>query len=1012
MFTKNLFLARFTFAVASVLLTTAPSFSSPYPSQGGSPPTKTIPTVSGLNSATVSIDSSGIAHITAQTDEAMAYALGYMQLMRFPVTTLYNLWVGTGKLSTLVPTSSARLTDYSSLLWEHETIAREQEVALYNNSPTFGAYLKAFVQGVNDARAWYYSHPEEIAKLVNNTTNISTLAANFRTGSPALSLKTLKHAFHPEMKVEVWHVLSLGLFTNRGNIDSIINASNAWIIGGGASATGKPMMLTDPHVPVNDILMRGYFVEARGATYRAAGWSIPGWPCVVLGHSDSVSWAATAIPHPPITLNTWSAPDLGGHISFDLGSLKIESKIVPYQYWDELRGEIVTTSLNDPLAFSLSWVEKERTALAGRRYPIVGADAGIVYFQQSSAMTTGLDNQGNYQNSGSLFEFFFDLGRSTHVGGGVGGVDEIFKKNLWVLGSGINFLVCDQAGGMEYVLLARVPIQGDLSNVASGSTYPWQGVMDGTQSGYRWKGFHPFQDLPRQISTTPSSRAVWIMNNASPDLLVQNLSQPTVDPHNDPAPPPSTEDNTQTLPQYPKYIWDGVTISTYRQVRAHDILRKPIQQNINKKWTVQEVERIASDQVDNWGKSMWPLFVKTATQMGGEHLAFVQTMNAWMAEDKLAHNHSDLFTASIYSRTTPYLTLLRGIYEKEIGLLIKSIQKGNVVAPPVLPAGKSPLALGADPLLYSEVDEDEFVAADVEHWTKSAAAVQHALEVVVSDYFFDPDAQPGVPNTRLSNWKLASPQMSEQLRGCPTPAPWSDFPDDWERGYIRWGHVNMLVLTPLFLAPPPADERLSSVLFDIYFPAAFSAWPAFPPYKAEVFPVGGTKDSLFVTFSGKYLATKFGLQGSQSPLFTLPIPTPPAPIPGLPDVPVYLSEGNGAPGYVRYDQGVKFVPLGNREQPIYFVPHSVGSRTMLLMMHTNNGPVPRYMAAVGPTEVTADISAFTTIATGTNTAVLLGKASDHWEPSQDFADLVWRNLRIQAGTQYANLILNYLAESR
>lgn len=68
--------------------------------------------------------------------------------------------------------------------------------------------------------------------------------------------------------------------------------SNAFLVGGGRSASGRPVLANDPHLQLG---LPGiwYLASVRGARYRAVGATLPGAPGVVLGHGPSVAWGLT-----------------------------------------------------------------------------------------------------------------------------------------------------------------------------------------------------------------------------------------------------------------------------------------------------------------------------------------------------------------------------------------------------------------------------------------------------------------------------------------------------------------------------------------------------------------------------------------------------------------------------------------------------------------------------------------------------------------------------------------------
>jgi len=70
-------------------------------------------------------------------------------------------------------------------------------------------------------------------------------------------------------------------------------ASNAWAIAPSRSATGRPLLAGDPHLPP-DIPVHWYLSHIATPEWRASGASFAGIPAFGLGHSEHCAWAVTA----------------------------------------------------------------------------------------------------------------------------------------------------------------------------------------------------------------------------------------------------------------------------------------------------------------------------------------------------------------------------------------------------------------------------------------------------------------------------------------------------------------------------------------------------------------------------------------------------------------------------------------------------------------------------------------------------------------------------------------------
>ena len=68
--------------------------------------------------------------------------------------------------------------------------------------------------------------------------------------------------------------------------------SNCWALDGSRTATGKPLLAGDPHLPVRNPSI-WYELALDAGDLHLIGFSIPGVPGVVIGHNDRVAWSFT-----------------------------------------------------------------------------------------------------------------------------------------------------------------------------------------------------------------------------------------------------------------------------------------------------------------------------------------------------------------------------------------------------------------------------------------------------------------------------------------------------------------------------------------------------------------------------------------------------------------------------------------------------------------------------------------------------------------------------------------------
>src|SRR5437870_11601131 len=71
-----------------------------------------------------------------------------------------------------------------------------------------------------------------------------------------------------------------------------IQASNNWVVSGKRTASGKPLLANDPHIPASTPGI-WYQTELTAPGLHVAGVTFPGAPGIVLGHNDYIAWGAT-----------------------------------------------------------------------------------------------------------------------------------------------------------------------------------------------------------------------------------------------------------------------------------------------------------------------------------------------------------------------------------------------------------------------------------------------------------------------------------------------------------------------------------------------------------------------------------------------------------------------------------------------------------------------------------------------------------------------------------------------
>jgi acyl-homoserine-lactone acylase len=245
--------------------------------------------------------------------------------------------------------------------------------------------------------------------------------------------------------------------------------SNAWAIAPSRSASGKAMLLANPHLPWSDLFL-WYEAHLNAPGMNAYGATLVGIPVLAIAFNDNLGWTHTVNTH-----DGWDAYKL----TLADGGYRFDGKVEPFQTQELslkvkqndsiLRSEklLVRRSIHGPIV-----AEKDREALALR--------------------VVGLDRPG-------VLEQWWDMARATNLA-----EFETALKRLQL--PMFTVMYADRFGHIMHLFNGQVPVrsQGDFKY--------WSGVIPGDTSATLWTKMHPYSDLPRVLD--PASG--WLQNANDP----------------------------------------------------------------------------------------------------------------------------------------------------------------------------------------------------------------------------------------------------------------------------------------------------------------------------------------------------------------------------------------------------------------------------------------------------------------------------------------------------------------
>jgi penicillin amidase len=244
--------------------------------------------------------------------------------------------------------------------------------------------------------------------------------------------------------------------------DAVAPGSNAWAVSGSHTVDGKPLLANDPHLSYG-IPPTWYLVHLKSPGLNVSGASLPGVPCVLVGHNEQIAWGITALESD----------------SLDLYLEKLDTKTGRYVFGDHveqarLETEFIPVRGARPLAVQ-TWVT--------RHGPVVVTNGGVSYSVRWTA------------NDGLTFPFW-DIDRARNWQ-----EFQAAAQALW--GPPLNFIYADRAGNIGYQAAGKVPIRHGF-----GGEVP----VDGASAKFEWDGYIPAGQMPS--SYNPPSGIVATANQS------------------------------------------------------------------------------------------------------------------------------------------------------------------------------------------------------------------------------------------------------------------------------------------------------------------------------------------------------------------------------------------------------------------------------------------------------------------------------------------------------------------
>ncbi len=400
------------------------------------------------SNVTVERDALGVPHIAAANVDDALFAQGF-------VTAQDRLWqmdmlrrVAAGRVSEVVGDRGLE-SDREARTFRLERIAERQAATL---PAADRSALAAYARGVNcfietnrtrlpleftllgyDPRPWRIED-----SLLVGLYMFRELTSTWRKDLQKAELL----AVGDRAKVEFLFPVRAGTEVQPG--------SNAWVLAGNRTASGRPLLSNDPHLAYS---LPGiwYMVHLRAPGLNVSGVALPGVPCVILGHNDRIAWGVTNMETDVQDLYQERLDPRSGQYVFQN---KIEKA--------ELEHETIPVKGAAPVEFA-QWVT--------RHGPVMVMGNRFLALRWTAAELPAAFPFLDLNRAGNWGEFSAALARYP--------------------GPPQNFLYGDVRGNIGYHAAGMLPIRRN-----------WDGdvPVDGASGNYEWDGYIPFEQLPHSYN--------------------------------------------------------------------------------------------------------------------------------------------------------------------------------------------------------------------------------------------------------------------------------------------------------------------------------------------------------------------------------------------------------------------------------------------------------------------------------------------------------------------------------
>lgn len=468
----------------------------------------------------ISEDAYGTPHIVAKTDRDAYFALGFKHASDRLWQLELQRRLAQGRLSEVLGAGALGEDIWMRSLGLHE--AARKALAFLDKDTIAG--LNAYAEGINAWVAQAPSLPPEFQLLgikpepwtaydsVSWQKVFSlTLSGNiFDEVRRSALLQKLPPAqlkyFYPYDPVSALAVAQKDTSAPASELlarsDSLLEwgighpftGSNAWVVSGKYTQSGRPLLANDPHVGLQMPAL-WYAASLKGDKLDVSGMTLVGLPMVIFGQNAQIAWGGTSLES-------------------DQQDLFIEtlSPAHPDQYLDngqwrafETHTEIIQVSPDFPALLNEKLNPVELKVRRTSRGPVI-SDVRTMMDQVLSLRWSALDDDDRTTDA------FFQLQYAEDWAS--------FRQSLTLLKSpGLNFVYADRAGNIGYQAAGMLPKRGQGKAVEGQVASRSEGLIPLIAApGADWQGYFPFASMPSRYNP-PEGYIVSANQQLPADLL-------------------------------------------------------------------------------------------------------------------------------------------------------------------------------------------------------------------------------------------------------------------------------------------------------------------------------------------------------------------------------------------------------------------------------------------------------------------------------------------------------------